>query len=77
MQWFKRISHLNGFKCLVDVNCGLKDGRKTGHLYRTLLKQVRQKVKNYLIPFTKQNSLKRSGVNVPQFVFSELIDVAK
>ena len=31
----------------VDVNCGRKDGRtdgrKTGRLYRTLLKQVRQK----------------------------------
>ena len=31
----------------VDVNCGwidgLTDGRKTGRLYRTLLKQVRQK----------------------------------
>ena len=31
----------------IDVNCGRKDGRtdgrKTGCLYRTLLKQVRQK----------------------------------
>ena len=27
----------------VDVNCGRKDGLKTGCLYRTLLKQVRQK----------------------------------
>ena len=31
------------FNARVDVNCGRKDGRKTGRLYRTLLKQMRQK----------------------------------
>ena len=30
-------------KARVDVNCELKDGRKTERLGRTLLKQVRQK----------------------------------
>ena len=27
MQRFKRISHMNGLKCRVDVKCGRKDGR--------------------------------------------------
>ena len=31
-------------KARVEVNCGRKDGRKTGRLYLTLLKQVRQKM---------------------------------
>ena len=47
------------FNARVDVNCGWKDGRtdirtdgltdgqKTGHLYRTLLTQVRHKLHIY------------------------------
>ena len=32
MQWFKRISHLNGLNlnARVDVNCGRKDGLTNG-----------------------------------------------
>ena len=44
MQWLQKTCHFNA---KVDVNCerkdGMKDGRKTGHLYRTLFKQVRRK----------------------------------
>ena len=30
MQWFKRISHLNGLNARVDVNCKRKDARTDG-----------------------------------------------
>ena len=30
MQWFKRLSNLNGLNARVDVNCGRKDGRTDG-----------------------------------------------
>ena len=52
MQWFKRVNRLIDLHAKVDVNCewkkdGLTDrrtnGRKTGRIYRTLLKQVQQK----------------------------------
>ena len=35
------------------------------------------KLKTSLISFFKQNSMSRSGVNFPTFVFLELIEVAK
>ena len=41
------------------------------------IKKTTKKLKNYIIPFSKQNSLNRSGVNIPNSAFSELIDVAK
>ena len=47
MQWFRRISHLNGLKFWgrrrTERRTGQTDGRKTGRIYRTLLKQVQQK----------------------------------
>ena len=36
-----------------------------------------KKMKNYLIAFSKRNCLNRSGINFHNFVFSELLDVAK
>ena len=36
----------------LDINLGRKDGRKTGHLYRTLLKQVQQKNQTTIYPTT-------------------------
>ena len=45
--------------------------------FRDSIKKNSEKLKNYLNPFSKQNSLNRSGVNFPNFAFSELIDVAK
>ena len=46
-------------------------------ILENLSERTTKKVTNYLIPFAKQNSLNRSGVKFPQYVFSELIDVAK
>ena len=51
----------------VDVNCGWKegrtdrrtDGRKTGRLYRTLLKQVRQKMSK---AFIREKTIVREGI---------------
>ena len=44
---------MNGLNARVDVNCGRKDGRTDGQntrrLYRTLLKQVQQKISVCLI----------------------------
>ena len=45
--------------------------------YREPTKKNNEKMKNDLIPFSKQNSFNWSGVNFPKFAFSELTGVAK
>ena len=51
----------------VDVNCerkdGRTDGRKTGRLYRTLLKQVRQKIKIFVLHLRLKANYRGDGTN--------------
>ena len=46
-------------------------------ILENLLQRTAKNLKNYLIPFSKQNSLNRSGVSFHNFAFLELNDVAK
>ena len=37
MQWFKRISHLNGLNAWAEVSCGQKDGQRMDRNWMPIL----------------------------------------